>query len=68
MRTLDKFEIVSEHRPNSAVIRTTDSVSLPTYFAQMGVGLVSMVFVRLCKTAQWFENGVAMAFVCYEQV
>ena len=34
----------------------------------MGAGLVSMVFVRFCRTAQWFENGVAMPFVCYEQI
>ena len=67
MRTLDEFEIVSEQRLNPVVIRTTDSVSFPTHFAQMGASLVSMVFVRFCRTAQWFENGVAMPFVCYEQ-
>lgn len=25
-------------------------------------------FVRFCGTTQWFENGVAMPFVCYEQI
>ena len=67
MRTLDEFEIVSEQRLNPVVIRTTDSVSLPTRFAQMGASVVSMVFVRFCGTTLGSENGVAMAFVCYEQ-
>ena len=43
MRSLDKLEIVAEHCPNPVVIWTTDSVSLPTRFAQMGASLVSMV-------------------------
>ena len=67
MRELGEFEIVSEQRLNPIVTRTTDSVSLPTRFAQMGASLVSMVFVRCCRTTLGSENGVAMAFVCYEQ-
>ena len=43
MRNLDKFEIVTEPRSNTVVIWTTNSVSLPTRFAQMGASLVSMV-------------------------
>ena len=34
---------MTEQRLNPVVIRTTDSVSLPTRFAQMGASLVSMV-------------------------
>ena len=67
VRTLDEFEIVTELRPNPVVIWTTDSVSLPTRFAQMGASLVSMVFVQFCGTTLGSENGYAMAFVCYEQ-
>ena len=33
----------------------------------MGASLVSMVFVRFCRTTLVSENGYAMAFVCYEQ-
>ena len=43
VRTLGEFEIVTEHCPSHVVIWTTDSVSLPTRFAQMGASLVSMV-------------------------
>ena len=43
VRTLGEFEIVTEHCPSHVVIWTTDSVSLPTRFAQMRASLVSMV-------------------------